>query len=106
MAKEKRYLRGNAKVIRFDNGSSILSFSLDPKNAQEILDEFNQKRQEAGLKPTEFLNCAITKRKQTDMFGNTHSVYADFFTPDTDRADGNGGVQAPKESNENELPWE
>lgn len=59
---EKRYLRGVAKEAPFSSNGEFVNFSL---NVEEV----------AQLAKGEWINLAIRKKRETDAYGNTHSVF-------------------------------
>ncbi len=65
----KIYTRGSAKEHVFDNGSSLVNFSLNIENLKE-------KANEDG-----WIQLVMTARQEVDQYGNTHLVYFNDFKP-------------------------
>ncbi|KKN23839.1 hypothetical protein LCGC14_0900950 [marine sediment metagenome] len=82
----KQYTRGSAKEHVFDNGSSLVNFSLNIENLKE-------KANEDG-----WIQLVMTARQEVDQYGNTHLVYFNDFKP---KPQGDAQEKEPEE----DLPF-
>ena len=74
MSTEKVYARGNASEHVFENGSSLVNFSIN-------LEDLKQYSDEKG-----WINLVIQAKRETDQFGNTHAVTVNTWKPDKKKA--------------------
>lgn len=71
MSKVKQYVRGSAKEKVFDNGSSLVNFSINIKD-QVILDNVDEKG---------WVQLVISSKRVVDAYGNSHYIYLNDFVP-------------------------
>jgi len=101
MSQEKKYVRGNAKEISFDNGGDILNLSF---NIYDFLSGVDNK----GHKISEFadengwVKITAGRKREVDQYGNTHSLSLNEWKPDEDWKSkaGNPPAAAPVEDEE------
>ena len=68
--REKIYC-GNAKIIQTQYGEMV-KVTMSPKHIQALNDNVNERG---------WINLSITKNKEADKYGNTHSVVVDTGKP-------------------------
>ena len=80
----KVYIRGSAQEKQFANGGSVINFSVSLDQLKELT-TFTTKNGDTRV------NLSITKRREADQYGNTHSVYYDDYF---DKVKGGGSSPA------------
>lgn len=76
---DKKYLRGSAKQVSFNNGGSIINLSF---NIKELIDL-------AG--GGDWINITVADRRQEDKYGNTHYCYLNEWKPEKGKQVGGKG---------------
>lgn len=67
--KKKNYIKGSAKEHVFDNGGSVIHIDMKLEDLKKIANERG------------YVKVTVSKLKQTDDYGNTHSVYENDYKP-------------------------
>ena len=65
----KNYVKGSAREKTFDNGSSLVNFSIN-------INDIGQYADEKG-----WVQFTMSERRETDGYGNTHTIYINEFKP-------------------------
>lgn len=71
----KKYVRGSAKEVTFDGSSSIINLDLNVEDLQSL-----------PVSASGYIKITVAKRRETDQYGNTHSVYENTFKADKSKA--------------------
>lgn len=93
---DKNYIKGSAKEIAFDNGGRLLNMSLLKE------DLVNLPANDKG-----YVQITAAEKRETDQYGNTHSVYEDTYVPKEKKQ----GKPSPRkaapqiEDDEDDLPF-
>ena len=80
---------GSGKKIEFGNGGSIINASICIDDLLEAAKSYGKKSDGNGKT---YIKLKIGSRKETDKFGNTHSVEIDTWTPDSQQQGGNFSI--------------
>lgn len=78
----KKYIRGSAKEVTFDGSSSIINLDLNVEDLQTL-----------PVSPSGYIKITVAKRRETDQYGNTHSVYENTFKADKSKAKSKEGAE-------------
>lgn len=83
MSEPKQYVpKSKAKSHRFSDGNEIIRLGF---HAASLIDFIKANTNGAG-----YINLVVSPRRETDQYGNTHSVYLDTWKPKQQ-----GGQPAP-----------
>jgi hypothetical protein len=78
--KPKKYMRGNAKEKQFASGDPLINFSF---NINKFLSQH-----EGGVADLAdedgWVQCVMAPKRETDQYGNTHSMWLNEWKPDPD----------------------
>lgn len=80
----KNYIGGGAREVKFGDGGSLINVDL------KLEDLNNLPVSERG-----YIRLVVAPRKDTDQFGNTHSIYENTFVPDKSKAPATATKSAP-----------
>lgn len=80
---EKIYI-GNGKEKTFDNGGSIINITIGLDGIKEYFEKYGFTTDQGKKK----LKLVVSKRRETDQYGNTHFVTVDTFKPEQQTDDG------------------
>ncbi len=80
---EKIYI-GNGKEKTFDNGGSIINITIGLDGIKEYFEDYGFTTDQGKKK----LKLVVSKRREADQYGNTHSVTVDTFKPEQQTDDG------------------
>lgn len=83
---DKKYVGTGRQV----NGLDIVNISIAESKVKDYWSEYNGER---------YLRLGVSKKREADQYGKTHSVYIDEWKPKTD-----GGNSKPAEGND-DLPF-
>jgi len=75
---ENKIYCGSGKEITFQTGGSLISITLDIETLQRFFKEHGFTTQQGKKK----MKMNVSKRIETDQYGNTHSVSIDTWKPD------------------------
>ena len=101
----KTYLRGSVREKTFDNGSSLVNFSINVtdfisgQSNKSILDYADEKG---------WVQLTMSSKKEIDSYGNTHSIFINEFKPKPQNEDAIVGEEAAvdeEEKSDGELPF-
>ena len=99
MGEFKKYLRGNTRTKKFDNGGEITKFSINIKdmlsgqnNRGHSIDEFADS--------DGWVNFEIGNKKEVDKYKNTHSVWLNEY-----KVDAESGNKSESPENQTEAPF-
>jgi len=70
MAEPKKYVRGTARMHKFEAGGYVINFTVNIEDLKEF-------EKDGG-----WVNLSMAPRKEVDNYGNTHSMYLNTFVPD------------------------
>lgn len=73
--KKKNYISGGARRVEFGDGSSIINLDLKLSDINDL-----------PVSEKGYIRLTVSERKETDQFGNTHSVYENDFVPDKSKS--------------------
>lgn len=80
---DKKYLRGNARAKKFENGGEVVNFSINIKDMLSGLENQGHSIEEFA-NDGGWVNLTITEKQKKDQWGNTHSCYLNEWKPDPD----------------------
>jgi len=69
--KTKKYVKGSAKEVVFDDGSSLINADLNLADLNSL-----------NVSASGYVKITIARRREVDSYGNTHSVYENTFKSD------------------------
>lgn len=67
---QRNYIKGSARMFKFQNGGEVLNLSLKLEDMAAIANERG------------YVNMTVAVRRETDDYGNTHLVYENTFKPE------------------------
>lgn len=82
--KEKRYVRGSAKEVVFADGSSLINCDLNLADLNSL-----------NVSASGYVKITIARRRETDQYQNTHSVYENQFKADSSKRGEDAPVKGP-----------
>jgi hypothetical protein len=90
----KNYIKGSAKEQVFDNGGSVINVDLLFSDLEKL------PRNQAG-----YIKIRVSKLKQADQYGSTHSVYENDYKP-KEKQPAPIAKTPVKAREKDALPWE
>lgn len=103
---EKIYL-GSAREKHFDTGGSVINVHLTLNDIKEYYEKYGYKAKNGDKR----IKINITPRRETGMYGETHNVTLDTWTPDgasnADPFGEDGGSEngSSKKDDDSDIPF-
>ncbi len=98
----KRYVKGSAKEVIFNNGGSLINIDLSLEDLKKLT-----------ANKTGYIKITVAKLKTPDKFGNTHQIYENTFKSEAGAkkdspAQASGGSRPAwsSGSTSSKAPWE
>ena len=97
---ENKIYCGSGKEITFQTGGSLISITLDIETLQRFFKEHGFTTQQ-GKKKMKF---NVSTRRETDQYGNTHSVSIDTWKPEPTQFPPQQQQQPQQQQNQQQMP--
>ena len=97
---ENKIYCGSGKEITFQTGGSIISITLDIETLQRFFKEHGFTTQQGKKK----MKMNVSKRIETDQYGNTHSVSIDTWKPEPTQFPPQQQQQPQQQQNQQQMP--
>ena len=97
---ENKIYCGSGKEITFQTGGSLISITLDIETLQRFFKEHGFTTQQGKKK----MKMNVSKRIETDQYGNTHSVSIDTWKPEPTQFPPQQQQQPQQQQNQQQMP--